>query len=73
MWQELDLGKRLYNVSGDNRIFFGLTGNPLTLDSPMWMGFSAPDRPVRDVMDTMNRDGKGFLCYKYEHGAEIYT
>ena len=73
MWQEMDIGSRLYNVSGDNRVFFGLTGATLTLDSPIWMGFAAPDRPVRDVMDTMNRDGKGFLCYKYEHGAEIYT
>jgi len=75
MWQEFDTKKRLFDISSPD----GPTGppfmpqpSPLKLDTPIWMGFAAPDRPLRDVMDTMNRDGKGFLCYKYDKGAEMY-
>jgi tyrosinase len=38
-----------------------------TLDSLLYMApYVTPDRPVRDVMDTVNKDGTGFLCYVYE-------
>jgi tyrosinase len=76
MWQELDTKTRLYDISspqGSTGPPFGPPSPPLKLETPMWMGFGAPDRPVKDVMDTMNRDGKGFLCYKYEKGAAMYT
>ena len=76
MWQEVDTKTRLYDVSdaeGPTGPPFGPPRKPLNLDTPMWMGFVAPDRPVRDVMDTMNRNGKGFLCYKYDKGAEMYS
>ncbi|KAF2669144.1 Di-copper centre-containing protein [Microthyrium microscopicum] len=61
MWQDQDLQKRISD-----------TGTGLTLKTPIWMGLEAPDRPVGDVMDIINRDGKGFLCYKYETGSEEY-
>jgi tyrosinase len=75
MWQELDLDNRLHNVSGTvpSLLPFSFPGSNFTLDTPIWMGFSAPDRPVKDVMDTMNRNGKGFLCYKYDKDAEMYN
>jgi tyrosinase len=77
MWQELDTEKRLYDISKPDETAggppFGPPERPMTLDTPLWMGFGAPDRPVRDVMDTMNRNGKGFLCYKYDKGAEMYV
>lgn len=30
------------------------------------MGLYAPQRMPSEVLDTENRDGKGFLCFKYE-------
>jgi len=77
MWQEADTEKRLYDISKAKGALggppFGPPERTMTLDSPLWMGFGAPDRPVKDVMDTMNRNGKGFLCYKYDKGAEMYA
>lgn len=38
-----------------------------TLDNPLYFGsFVAPDARVRDVMDPLNRNGKGILCYTYD-------
>ena len=38
-----------------------------TLNYTMEMGaFMAPSLPVYTVMDTVNTDGRGFLCYEYE-------
>ncbi|KAF2397255.1 Di-copper centre-containing protein [Trichodelitschia bisporula] len=38
-----------------------------TLDSPVYMTpFVAPDVPIRSVMDVLNEDGSGVLCYTYE-------
>ncbi|KAF1814736.1 Di-copper centre-containing protein [Eremomyces bilateralis CBS 781.70] len=51
----------------------GTTRAPVTLDSMLWMGFNAPDQPVRTVMDTLNRNGEGFLCYKYDVGIEEFV
>jgi tyrosinase len=65
IWQEKDRKSRLWDVEGDASGFLGLPQKGLTLDTPIWMGLAAPDRPVRDVMDTVNENGKGFLCYKY--------
>lgn len=44
-----------------------------TLDTSVWIGLSAPDQPVRAIVDTKNRDGNGILCYKYEgRGVKDY-
>jgi tyrosinase len=83
IWQELDTSARTYNVapaSAAANPMAALFGGPrglggaanLTLDTPIWMGFAAPDRPTRVLMDTQNRDGKGILCYKYEKDASEY-
>ena len=41
-------------------------------DDPMYMPAAvAPDLPIRSVMDTQNRDGKGILCYVYEHDSRV--
>jgi tyrosinase len=73
IWQDMDSKNRLWDVSGDASGFPLLARSGLTLDTPIWIGAAGPDRPVRDVMDTINRDGKGFLCYKYDRGAEVYN
>jgi tyrosinase len=66
IWQERDRKTRLWDVNGRVSTFFGVLQRGLTLDTPIWMGLAAPDRPVRDVMDIRNEDEKGFLCYRYE-------
>jgi len=76
IWQERNQS-RIYDVSstptGSNTMpFFRRGGGNLTLESPIWMGFAAPDQPVKVLMDTQNRDGKGILCYKYEKDASEY-
>ena len=73
MWQEEDIKTRLYNLSNPTTGLFSIFADTLKLDTPIYMGFAAPDRVVRDVMDTMNRDGKGFLCYKYDKGPKMYA
>jgi tyrosinase len=65
-WQEQDRKNRLWDVNGKVSIFGGIQQKGLTLDTPIWMGLAAPDRPVKDVMDIVNENEKGFLCYKYE-------
>jgi tyrosinase len=87
IWQELDLQKRLVDVAESPQSltprvppFPGLENvplnfmapKPLTLDTPITLGFAAPDRRVGEVMDTLNRDGNGFLCYRYDRGASVY-
>jgi hypothetical protein len=65
-----DLKRRLYdtgtNTTGRNALSLGP-------ETPIWIGIAGPDRPVKDVVDPINRDGEGFLCYKYDKGAEIYN
>jgi len=74
MWQEVDIKTRLQDLSPAINVTESSAGlgAPVYLETPLWMGFGAPDRPVRDVMDTLNRDGKGFLCYKYDKMADMY-
>lgn len=47
---------------------------PLTLESPIWMGFAGPDKPVKAVMDIkgLGNDDEGFLCYDYSTGLDVY-
>jgi tyrosinase len=54
----------LYDIGGP--IFPNGTGL-ITLDYRMEMGqFMAPSLPIRTVMDTLNWNGHGLLCYQYE-------
>lgn len=63
LWQEQDPAKRAMDVGGSNG-FFDLA--PLKLDTPVWVGAMGRDVRSAEVMDPLNRDGQGFLCYKYE-------
>jgi tyrosinase len=75
IWQELS-PSHLYDLSAPSNASatppFRLGGPDISFNTPIWMGFAAPTRSVRDVIDTQNRDGKGFLCYKYEKDASEY-
>jgi tyrosinase len=42
-----------------------------TLDTPVWIGFVAEDVMVGAVLDTMNREGEGVLCYKYADSPSL--
>ena len=65
LWEEHDL-KRLSDFSAPAGEMYG----PVT---GLEMGVYAPGRVTRDVMDTLNRDGMGILCFKYEGlGIEMY-
>lgn len=64
LWQSLD-PRRQNDMAGTS-------SRPTTLDTMLWMGFNAPDVPIRAVMDTVNQGGDGILCYKYDVGAEEY-
>lgn len=51
MWQEQDVDTRTENAP----------------EAEMWIGPLAPvNRRISEVYDTQNRNGKGYLCYKYE-------
>ena len=32
----------------------------------MWMGPMSKNRTIAETFDTQNRNGKGYLCYKYD-------
>lgn len=61
LWHEVDQS-RLHNVDGTLAMF---DMKPFTLETPLWMGFSAKDEPVRAIIDTQNRNGEGILCYQH--------
>lgn len=42
-----------------------------TLDTPVWMGFMNDDVAIRAVMDTLNSDNQGVLCYEYEDSPSL--
>jgi tyrosinase len=43
------------------------TAGITTLDSQLFMvGEFAPAVPIKAIMDTLNEDGQGILCYKYD-------
>jgi tyrosinase len=45
----------------------GVVNSYTSLDTPIHMvGWFAPVVTIRQIMDTLNEDGKGFLCYKYD-------
>jgi tyrosinase len=65
MWQKR-AEENLYSFGGP--VYpFGRGPGTVTLNCTMEMGaFMAPSLPVLTVMDTVNADGRGFLCYEYE-------
>ncbi|KAF2101160.1 Di-copper centre-containing protein [Rhizodiscina lignyota] len=67
LWQLKDNGKNLWDI--DAPIFPNGTG-VTKLDTVMYMGdYIAPPVEIKTVMDTLNRDGDGILCYEYENTA----
>jgi tyrosinase len=62
LWQSQD-PDRIMEVNGDMNL---KETKPLTLDTILYMGFAGKDRPIKNVMDPINRDGNGILCYVYE-------
>jgi tyrosinase len=70
MWQSLNPSANLWAIGG--RVYPNGTGE-VTLDYPVQMSpFTAPDTTVRAVMDTLNRDGSGPLCYVYELDPRLW-
>ncbi|KAF2400676.1 Di-copper centre-containing protein [Trichodelitschia bisporula] len=60
-WQLLGSG-RLTEIGGPR---YGNGSGTVTLDTQLWMGYNAQDRPIRQVMDPLNLNGQGILCYVY--------
>jgi len=72
IWQEKNLD-RLRDAEGGAPSVSSPSKVPIHLNSTIWMGFAAPDRAVREIMDTQNRDNAGILCYKYDsYGKEYF-
>ncbi|CAN9189060.1 unnamed protein product [Alternaria alternata] len=74
LWQSRDPA-RLADISGP-RTMEGLgpgrdTVEQTTVDTPVWMGFVGDDVKVGAILDTMNREGGGVLCYKYEDSPSL--
>jgi tyrosinase len=61
IWQDQD-PKRLYDLDASKGRQLGSNAGEARLE----MGDFAPERKVRDVADSLNRDGNGILCFKYE-------
>jgi tyrosinase len=65
IWQNQNPQSNLYAIGGPE--FPNGTGAWTTLDTPVYMApFIANDVKAREVMDTLNRNGEGVLCYNYE-------
>ncbi|KAH7121254.1 hypothetical protein B0J11DRAFT_590230 [Dendryphion nanum] len=74
LWQKADT-RRLEDIGGA-RTTEGLGPDAdeveqTTLDTPVWMGFMNDDVPVRAVMDTINRNDRGVLCYEYQDSPSL--
>ena len=68
-WQNLQ-PQNLWAIGGP--IYPNGTGTT-TLDSPIYMSpYTAPDVKIRNVMDSLNRNGEGVLCYVYESDGHEY-
>lgn len=74
LWQKAD-NARLADIGGARTIEgFGPGAEdvePTTLDTPVWMGFMNDDVSVWAIMDTVNGDGSGVLCYDYEDSPSL--
>ena len=74
LWQSRDPA-RLADISGP-RTLEGLgpgrdAVEQTTVDTPVWMGFVGNDVKVGAILDTINREGGGVLCYKYEDSPSL--
>jgi tyrosinase len=70
MWQALDPANNLRAVGGP--VFPDGSGGEVTAAYPVQMSpFTAPDTTIGAVLDTLNRDGSGVLCYVYEPDARL--
>ncbi|KAG9193814.1 tyrosinase [Alternaria panax] len=69
LWQARDPA-RLTDISGPRTIEgFGPSPDAVeqsTVDKSVWMGFMGDDIEAGALLDTMNREAGGVLCYKYE-------
>jgi tyrosinase len=63
LWQEMDTSRRLHDAGPPD---YETESVPLSMNSMLWMGIFSRDRKAFEVFDTLNRDGRGILCYKYE-------
>lgn len=74
LWQKADRS-RLADIGGARTtVGSGPGGDQVeitTLDTPVWMGFLNDDVAVREVMDTVNGDNQGVLCYEYEDSPSL--
>lgn len=74
LWQKADRS-RLTDIGGARTTEGSGPGadqvETTTLDTPVWMGFLNDDVPVREVMDTVNGDNQGVLCYDYEDSPSL--
>jgi tyrosinase len=67
LWQSLN-SSYLYDMGGP--VYPNGTGHT-TLDYPVrMMEEIAPQVPIREVMDTLNRNTQGILCYEYLESGE---
>jgi len=67
LWQSL---KPQYGHDFGGYIWPNGTGI-MTVDYPVEMfPWIAPDVPIRKILDTQNKDGRGVLCYKYEEDGQ---
>ena len=74
LWQSRDPA-RLADISGP-RTMEGLgpgrdAVEQTTVDTQVWMGFVGDDVKVGAILDTINREGGGVLCYKYEDSPSL--
>ena len=65
VWQSYD-ESRLHDIGGPVRP--DGTGIVQLSSSLDLSSFEAPSITARQIMDTVNKDGTGILCYKYEKG-----
>jgi tyrosinase len=65
IWQKSGPSTRLVDVTAYT--YPNQTGALTNLNTVLDMGqFLAPSLPIKSVVDTLNTNGQGILCYNYE-------
>ncbi|KAI1427764.1 hypothetical protein F5Y12DRAFT_116490 [Xylaria sp. FL1777] len=59
IWELADPANRYASIDGTD-----INGNPLTLDTVIYMGGIRPDVTIRQIIDTLSGDA---LCYRYNY------
>jgi hypothetical protein len=68
LWQLKNHEKNLFAI--DAKLFPNGTGTT-QLDTVMYLGeFIASPIEIKRVMDPINQDGQGILCYEYENTCQ---